>query len=279
MHDAITLAAFLASAVVIALMWHRRVLGTAARGHPSDSTQAMLFVIAAVALFFAQVIAVTLVHTTFAPLRPTDVNAAADLRFTALTTGTTYAIIIAAAVLLLYGPIASFTSPVGPRALSLSLSARDVGLALVAFACLIPLAIALSTLLMGIDRAITGEPPDQIAHTTLRQIVDQPTNPWTWLLIAGAVIGAPIFEEVLYRGLALSAWRSVVGPRTALIASTIIFTAVHIGVGPWYALGPIALVGLACGILYLRTARLGPPIILHATFNAANVAMALMSTQ
>ena len=82
-------------------------------------------------------------------------------------------------------------------------------------------------------------------------------------LAAGVIV--PIGEETFFRGYALTAWWRDLGPRSALIRSTIFFALVHtlnISVGPNDALtglkqaiievlviGPV---GLALGWLFLR---------------------------
>jgi membrane protease YdiL (CAAX protease family) len=50
----------------------------------------------------------------------------------------------------------------------------------------------------------------------------------TSLVILGAVIVAPIAEEVFFRGFSLSAWQRDLGPRPALVRSAIFFAFVHI---------------------------------------------------
>ena len=45
---------------------------------------------------------------------------------------------------------------------------------------------------------------------------------------------------------------------------------------PWHALLPIFGLGLACGVAYERTKRVGVPITMHICFNGLNVMLALM---
>jgi len=95
------------------------------------------------------------------------------------------------------------------------------------------------------------------------------------------VLGAPIVEELVYRVFIQSAIIRVIGgvwPGVLITAG--IFAAVHrIGdpesAVPWVALAPIFVLGLAMGIAYERTKRVGVPILMHMAFNAVNVGMAL----
>ncbi|MEO5939685.1 MAG: type II CAAX endopeptidase family protein [Candidatus Limnocylindrales bacterium] len=97
-------------------------------------------------------------------------------------------------------------------------------------------------------------------------------------LIAGALI-APIAEEAVFRGFAITSWQRTVGDRGALVRASLIFALAHVisvggdslpQVGGLIAVGfgtriPVA---LALGLLYLRTRSIWAPIGLHMTFNA-----------
>jgi len=97
-------------------------------------------------------------------------------------------------------------------------------------------------------------------------------------LIAGAVI-APIAEETVFRGFAISAWERTVGARGALVRASLVFALAHVitvsgdslaQVGGLFAVGfatrmPVA---FALGWLYLRTRSIWAPLGLHMAFNA-----------
>lgn len=150
---------------------------------------------------------------------------------------------------------------------------------------LICLAIAAPVVMLSGDLAViiyertmeTAAAP--IAHDTLNLILDNRSSPWVWGLIAGAVVGAPIVEEVIYRVFFQSAVLRWTGsPWAAIFGATALFTAMH-AVGPkpvpFYALVPIGVLGLAMGIAYERTRRIGVPIVMHMGFNAANILLAM----
>lgn len=129
---------------------------------------------------------------------------------------------------------------------------------------------------------LTGKAPSALGHPTLVAIVDNQSNVWGWILIAVVVIGAPLVEEVIYRGFMQSAILRATGSVVASIGITsVVFVASHIGwTGdelsiPWHALATIFVLGLCMGIAMERTKRLGVPIAMHACFNAMNVAIAL----
>jgi CAAX protease family protein len=97
-------------------------------------------------------------------------------------------------------------------------------------------------------------------------------------LLAGAVV-APISEEVVFRGFALTAWARTDGARVAIIRSALFFAGAHVLLvsGSTPAEGAaLAIVGgvgrlpiaLALGWVYLRWGTIWAPIGLHAAFNA-----------
>jgi len=114
----------------------------------------------------------------------------------------------------------------------------------------------------------------------LQSLTENPRDFWAWGMVAGAVIGAPIIEELIYRvflqGALLKITRS---PWISILLTSLLFAMMH-RMGetplPWYALLPIFAVGVACGVGYERTKRVGVPITIHMCFNALNVVMAML---
>jgi membrane protease YdiL (CAAX protease family) len=125
-----------------------------------------------------------------------------------------------------------------------------------------------------------GGAPPAIAHPVLQSLVDNPKDAWAWAMVSGAVIGAPFVEELIYRvflqGALLRITRS---PWVAILVTSIAFALMHrMGSNPvpWHALLPIFAVGIACGVGYERTKRVGVPIMIHLCFNGLNVILALI---
>lgn len=97
-------------------------------------------------------------------------------------------------------------------------------------------------------------------------------------LVAGGLIG-PVYEEILYRGVALTAWLRSVGPRAAIVRSSLLFVAAHLllvggqtageAAAMAFVAGVVRLpVALALGWLFVRTGTLWAPIGLHIAFNS-----------
>ena len=107
-------------------------------------------------------------------------------------------------------------------------------------------------------------------------------------LVAGAVI-APMAEELLFRGFALTAWRRTVGARSAIVRSSIVFVLAHVlfvGGDTFEAALRLAFVAgvvripvaFALGWIYVRTGSLWSSIGLHATFNGILIILAELGT-
>jgi uncharacterized protein len=88
------------------------------------------------------------------------------------------------------------------------------------------------------------------------------------LLCVATVVGAPIVEELFFRGLVVRASRHV-GTVFAIAVSGLLFAAVHLQPLLFPAL---ACFGAVCALLTVKFARLGPSIWLHVGFNAATMA-------
>ena len=123
------------------------------------------------------------------------------------------------------------------------------------------------------------EPPPPAAHATLRELIklNESRDPWWYATVVLVVVGAPIFEEIIYRGmlqtglmhLTRSLWASI------LITSGI-FTFVHIGSVSGYALPALFLLSVGFGLAMERTGRLWTSMVMHAVFNLYNVLVATL---
>lgn len=96
-----------------------------------------------------------------------------------------------------------------------------------------------------------------------------------WQMYLCFAIGAPIQEEVIFRGLLQSALtRSLaLAPRYAVVSGlaaslsvAALFGIIHWVVGPWTALGALVL-GVLAGELRRRSGSLLPSIVCHSIFN------------
>lgn len=92
------------------------------------------------------------------------------------------------------------------------------------------------------------------------------------ILIVG--VGAPIFEEIFYRGLVLRSLERRFGTWPAVVVSGLVFGLVHLSL---LEAPGLAVFGFVAGVLTVRTGRLGPAIAAHVVFNLVAVVTLLAS--
>src|SRR5690606_22969153 len=95
------------------------------------------------------------------------------------------------------------------------------------------------------------------------------------LLVLIVGIGAPIVEEIFYRGLLQRSLVRRGGLGWGIGISSVVFGAVHFQLLQFPAL---ALAGVLFGVLAHRAGRLGPAIIAHMVFNLTAVAALLAAS-
>ena len=149
---------------------------------------------------------------------------------------------------------------------------RHVGAGLLAGLAFLPAAYGLQALVSGLFRMLGFEVPIQNAVELL--IAAGPTGRLGIYLAAG--IGAPVAEEILFRGVIFATIRDSGWPRVALLGSAILFGAVHFNLG---ALVPLTGFGMLLALVYDRTGSLLAPIAAHMVFNAAPFVMLLLGVE
>jgi membrane protease YdiL (CAAX protease family) len=96
---------------------------------------------------------------------------------------------------------------------------------------------------------------------------DSPISVLLLVLIVG--LGAPIIEEIFYRGLFMGALRKRgMGPVATIGISSVVFGLSH---GQLLQLPALVLAGVLFGVLAHRAGRLGPAIAAHVAFNMVTV--------
>lgn len=183
-----------------------------------------------------------------------------------------YAAELGAAALLLY----LLAGRAGPKS-GIAWSWWDPLLGAWALLLAAPVYVAVSMVMQFVAELVDPGSLEPIAHDTLRQMLEQRGSPWFWVMAAAVVIGAPAAEEIIFRLFLQSAILRWTGSAWAAIGlSAVLFGAVHLGSVPWYAAVVLGVFGLILGIAFERTKRIGVPIVMHALFNAAQIAGSLL---
>lgn len=108
-----------------------------------------------------------------------------------------------------------------------------------------------------------------------RQLTDRATTPVDIAtLVLVVAIGAPFIEELFFRGLFLQSVRKRFGNAIAIVATAVIFGAVHLQLLQFPAL---AVFGAIVAWLTIKSERLGPAVFTHMGFNLVTVVALLIS--
>jgi CAAX protease family protein len=116
--------------------------------------------------------------------------------------------------------------------------------------------------------------PDTFADRELEQnardLYDSATGGWVVVLVLVIVVGAPVVEELVYRGLLQGAARRQLNDVVAVVVVAAFFALIHFRPVEYPGL---FVFGLVLGICACVTNRLGMSIAAHAAFNATALIM------
>ncbi len=85
-----------------------------------------------------------------------------------------------------------------------------------------------------------------------------------FLLLITTVVLAPVFEELVFRGILLPVLVSKVGKTSGVLLSALIFALAHLSVGE---LPPLFVLGVGLGLMRLSSGRLFPCALMHSLWN------------
>jgi membrane protease YdiL (CAAX protease family) len=136
------------------------------------------------------------------------------------------------------------------------------------------LSILAVVLVLGIDLAQytpgpNGESPKTGSAGLVKEAMfDIARDPWLFLLVFPSVaIGAPLAEELIFRGQLFGALsRTRLGVSGATLLTATIWSLLHV-TEPWLSISLIFMMGLAFGWMMYRFGSLWVPIILHGIWN------------
>ena len=131
--------------------------------------------------------------------------------------------------------------------------------------------------LIYVPLRLFGGDTDEVSEPA-RDIVDNAVGPLGVVLLLLVVgLGAPVVEELFYRGLTQRALLKRIGrPAWAVVIAALFFALAHLQSLQFPAL---VAVGIAFGVLAQRSGRLGPSIFAHMGFNLTTAVVFLLDLQ
>ena len=105
-----------------------------------------------------------------------------------------------------------------------------------------------------------------------KDLVDRASGGSMVLLVLMVCVGAPVVEELVYRGLLQGSLADRVNPLPAWLAASALFALIHFRPVEYPGL---LVIGLVCGACALVTGRLGMAIACHVGFNVTGLLLAL----
>ena len=115
---------------------------------------------------------------------------------------------------------------------------------------------------------LTSQDPDDLSKPA-RDLADKADSSWgIVLLVLIVVIGAPIAEELFFRGLVLRSVEKSIGTVWAVVISSIAFGLTHF---EGIQTPALCAFGVVLALLVVRTGRLGTAVVAHMAFNGVSV--------
>jgi len=139
-----------------------------------------------------------------------------------------------------------------------------IGFALLTAVLILPGAHLLSQICASLLQAIQKTPEIQPTIQVLQISVSLGQR---IVFALAALVLAPIFEEILFRGILYRFIKQLGYPRVAVIGSSLFFGLIHWNL---MTLVPLSFVAVVLALLYDKTDNLLAPIVTHSLFNTVN---------
>ena len=147
---------------------------------------------------------------------------------------------------------------------------RNVGMGAMFYLAVLPFIVFYTFLYQTILRGMGHE----IVMQEVAQVVLGEQAFWMRVYLAGlAVVLAPLFEEILFRGIGLPLVARKWGVAPAVVLVSLFFAAIHFHLP---SVMPLFVIAVAFSLAYIHTGSIVVPIVMHALFNGVNVAVLMI---
>ncbi len=149
---------------------------------------------------------------------------------------------------------------------------RDFAAAFLNLLAAMPAVIGAIILTTIIGKLLLGDKFQMPKHDELKQIIEFSQWHLRALIVFTAVIVVPAYEELMFRGMLQTLFRSYIRPWPAIFLASFIFIICHENPEHWLALFALS---ICLGYTYEKSGSLLRPIFVHMLFNAMSVLAAL----
>ncbi len=156
--------------------------------------------------------------------------------------------------------------------LNLHTMVPDLGAAVINLISALPLVLLGIWLMTYLGRLLVGPDFNMQANEGLTVVIGNSQPSLRALMFVFLILIAPVFEEMLFRGMLQSVIRGLTPrPWEAIVITSVFFAVSH----PWTHLPALFVLSCCMGYAYEKSGSLLRPIFIHALFNAANITAAL----
>lgn len=147
---------------------------------------------------------------------------------------------------------------------------KDIGTGAMLYVASLPFIVFYTVLYQAILRGLGHEP--ELQEVAL--VVAGETSFWLRLYLMGlAVVLAPLFEEILFRGIGLPLVARKWGAAPAVAIVSLFFAAIHFHLP---SAMPLFVIAVAFSLAYIHSGSIVVPVVMHGLFNGVNLAMLMM---
>lgn len=150
---------------------------------------------------------------------------------------------------------------------------QKLGTSIIYYLAVMPLVVLCAAASHAILNGIGVEPETQELFKDISKSMTPGMMVGSFIL---AAVGAPITEELLFRGIALPVTAKYIGTFPAVILVSLVFAIIHMNLASTL---PLFVLAIGMSLAYIYSQSILVPIVMHACFNAINLLMFFLLQQ